>query len=148
MKVILRERIKGLGEDGDVVEVAPGYARHLLIPRQMAVEATPANLERRNAARNRVAREEQREAHRAQESAAKLDGQIVTVGAKAGASGRLFGSVTTQDVCDAIARQYSVEVDRRRVDMPEPLKSLGDHRVAVQLHAGVVAYVYVRIQSD
>lgn len=147
MKVILTERVKGIGDSGDVVEVAPGHARNLLFPRHLAVEATPANLARREAERTRVAKEEARERQQAQQAAARLEGQLVTVVAKAGASGRLFGSVTAQDVRDAIVGQHGIEVDRRRIDMPEPFKALGDHRVALRLYADTIAHINVRIES-
>lgn len=147
MKVILLQRVRGLGDPGALVEVAPGYARNLLFPRHLAEEATPANLGRREADRAKEARESVRERQRAEAAAAHLEGSVVLLRAKAGASGRLFGSVTPQDVAAAIAEQHRIEVDRRRIDMPEPFKALGEHRVALRLHAAVTAHVLVRIES-
>lgn len=146
MKVILLERVRGLGEEGALVEVAPGYARNLLFPRHLAVEASPATLARRDAALARQARDSVRERQRADDAATRLEGQVILLRAKAGASGRLFGSVTAQDVAQAIAAQHGIEVDRRRIDMPEPFKSLGEHRVVLRLHAAVTAHVTVRIE--
>lgn len=147
MKVILLQRVKGLGEPGSVVDVAPGHARNLLFPRNLAEEATPASLARREADRAKLTRESVRARERAVEAAARLEGQTVVVSAKAGTGGRLFGSVTTQDVASAVARQYGTEVDRRRIEMAEPFKSLGDHRVTLRLQTDVTAHVNVRIES-
>lgn len=146
MKVILTQRVKGMGDAGDIVEVAPGHARNLLFPRHLAIEATPANLARREAELRRTERAEERERQAALTAAARLEGQTVSLPAKAGATGRLFGSITAQDVSEAIARQHGVQVDRRRIDMPEPFKALGEHHVTLRLHADASAHVLVRIE--
>ncbi len=145
MKVILRESVKGLGSAGTVVEVSDGYGRNFLIPRGLAVEATPANL---NLLRQRQQREEaaaQRALHEAQGAAAKLDGSEITIVARAGEGGRLFGSVTSQNVADAIAQRTGLRVEKRRIELPEPIKALGDYPVILRLHPQVTARITVHV---
>lgn len=146
MKVILRDRVQGLGEAGAIVEVAAGHARNLLFPRGLAEEATAENLARREAALNRRAKAAQRELEAAKAAASKLAGHDLTIRAKAGESGRLFGSVTAGDVADAVTRQYGITIDRRRVEMHEPFKTLGQHNVTLRLHAEVAVTVAVNVE--
>ncbi len=147
MKVILLQRVKGLGEPGATVEVAAGHARNFLIPRGLAQEATRENMARLDAAKQREAREAARLRKQAEAEGQRLQSQVVHVQANAGESGRLFGSVTAQDVVDAIERQFGIRVDRKKLELPEPLKTLGDHPVLVRLHAEVNARVTVRVES-
>ncbi len=146
MKVILRERVKGLGDAGAVVEVAAGHARNFLLPRGLAEEATADNLSRRAATLTREARTAQRELDSARAAAAKLAGCEIPIRAKAGESGRLFGSVTAADVAVAIERQFGITMDRRRVHMTEPFKTLGRHPVTLHLHHDVSADVTVHVE--
>lgn len=146
MKVILRERVKGLGEAGAIVEVAAGHARNLLFPRGLAEEATGENLARREAALDRQAKAASRELAAARAAASTLAGKEITVHAKAGESGRLFGSVTASDIAEAVSRAFGIKVDRRRVEMHEPFKTLGEHVVTLRLHAEVEAMVTVRVE--
>jgi len=148
MKVILLQSVRGLGEPGAVVDVAAGHARNLLFPNGLAEEASAANLERRAAALARAAKAEERERRRAQESAAKLTGAEVRLTAKAGTSGRLFGSVTAADIAAALAAQLGVRVDRRRIDLPDSLKTLGVHAVKVHLHSDLSAEITVRVVAE
>ena len=147
MKVILVKRVPGLGEAGAVVDVAPGHAQHLLLPRHLAVEATAANLAQRDAARLQQARQAEGEKARAQEQGATLNGAVVIIRSKAGSNGRLFGSVTSQDVADALQAQFGVSVDRRRIDLGEPLKTLGEHDATIHLHPTVTAHVKLRVET-
>ncbi len=146
MQVILLQPVKGLGAIGTTVEVAPGYARNYLFPRRLAEPATDANVRRVAEARVREEQHAERERESAQRLGARLDGTQLVVHAKAGESGRLFGSVTAQDVADALAAAHGAKVDRRRVLLDEPLKSLGDHPVTVRLHPEVSAHVTVRVE--
>ena len=147
MKVILLAKVQGLGEPGAVVEVAAGHALNLLFPRGWAQEATPANLARRAAHQAREARQVDRERQRAEAAAAKLSGAEVRIEAKAGATGRLFGSVTASDIAAAVAAQLGVTVDRRRFELDESLKTLGAHPVSVRLHPELTAQITVRVSS-
>lgn len=148
MKVILLQNVKGLGQAGTTVEVAAGHARNYLIPRGLAQEASRENLERVGAEHARHAREEARRRQQAEAAAARLEGQAVVVRARAGESGRLFGSVTAQDIADAITRQFGLEIDRRRLEVSETLKTLGEHAAEARLYPGVSARMTVRIERE
>ncbi len=148
MKVVLREDVDHLGLKGDVLEVADGYARNFLVPRGLAMRASKGSVaQAASMRRNRDARE-RRDREAAEAVAAQLRGQRVEVKARAGEGGRLFGSVTAADVADAVQSQLRVEVDRRRVQLDEPLKELGDVDVVIRLHAGVDASVTVAVISQ
>lgn len=145
MEVILREHVEHLGRRGEIVKVADGYARNYLVPRGLALRATPGVQKQADAMRrNREARD-RREREAAQAVAATLAGRTVTVAARAGEGGKLFGSVTASDVAQALHEQLGAEVDRRRVELDEPLKELGAAEVRVRLHADVVATVAVEV---
>ena len=136
MKVILRSDVDGLGKRGDIVDVADGYGRNYLLPRGLAFVATAGAVDQ--AAKMRRARDLRDAADReaAQTIATTLVPKIITITAKAGAEGRLFGSVTTADVVDAVREQTGVELERRQLDS-EPIKSVGQHTVTAKLHSDV-----------
>lgn len=144
MEVILREDVQSLGKAGAVVRVKPGYARNFLLPRGLAYEATEGN-KKRIAAEGR-ARDTRREEDRAKatENARSLEALALTIPAKAGEGERLFGSVTSQDIAQALERAGQ-PVDKRRIELEHPIKSLGDHRVPVRLHPDVQAIVRVTV---
>lgn len=145
MKVILLEDVRGLGSRGKIVEVKPGYARNYLIPRGLALEATPANLKQWEQEQKVRAKQAGRELEQARRLAAAVDQKIVTIRAKAGEGGRLFGSVTNKDVAEALEALTGLEVDKRRVGLDEPLKLLGRHDLVLRLHPEVTASVTVEI---
>lgn len=148
LKVILQQDVRNLGKKGDVVEVAEGYGRNFLLPRGLAVTATDANL-RARAHENRVEQlKQRREEAEAQTAARKLAGSKLTLHVKAGEGGKLFGSVTAGDIAEALARSAGVRVDKRKVDLAEPIKTLGTHTVTVRLPAGVTAAVQVEVAPD
>ena len=136
MQVILKERLENLGDAGEVVNVKPGYARNYLIPQGLAYEATEANLKRIE--RERVQGEKRAAAERegARQRAGAIEGLSITFTARAGEEGKLFGSITAADIAEKLAEQ-GVEVDRRQVQLEEPIRSLGVFTVAVRLHADV-----------
>ena len=147
IEVILREDIKTLGKAGEMVRVKPGYARNYLLPHGLAFEATEGNKKRIAAetrARGVRSAAEKTEAERA---AAKLSAVSLTIPGKAGEEGKLFGSVTAQDLADALSRAGH-QVDRRRIELDHPIKSLGDHLVRVRLHAEVHAEVRVSVVPE
>ncbi|MCC6338588.1 MAG: 50S ribosomal protein L9 [Acidimicrobiia bacterium] len=145
MKIVLRSDVENLGTKGDLVEVRDGYARNFLVPRGLAIVATPG-AERQAAAmrRNREAREV-RERAAAAELAEVLGSRRIEVGARAGEGGRLFGSVTTADIAEAVAAQFDVELDRRKVGLDEPIKELGEHEMPVRLHTDVEAVLRITV---
>jgi large subunit ribosomal protein L9 len=144
MEVILREDVKSLGKAGALVRVKPGYARNYLLPRGLAYEATEGNkkrLEAESKAReSRVAHDR----NEAQGMADKLSAVSITIAAKAGEGDRLFGSITSQDIADELAKAGH-PVDRRKIELEHPIKQLGEHAVPVRLHSEVHATVRVTI---
>ena len=136
MQVILRDRIENLGNAGDVVEVKPGYGRNYLIPRGLAYEATQANVRRLEAERAKQSRREAETLDEARQRAATIEAVSLTFHARAGQEGKLFGSITSADIAEKLAEQ-GVQVDRRNIELDEPIKALGVHSVPVRLHPHV-----------
>ena len=140
-QAILLQPVETLGERGDVIDVAPGYLRNYLIPRRLAQPATPgaiAEAQRRQEAAERAAREA---AERAEENAALLRRTVLTIPKPAGDDGRLFGSVTAQEIVDAVQQARGLRLDRRRVHLEEPIRATGTHMVTVEVADGVTAEI-------
>jgi len=138
-QAILIKDVETLGERGDVIDVSPGYLRNFLVPRKLAQPATPAAIaesQRRKEAAERAAAEA---AAKAEETAALLRKTVLTISHAAGDDGRLFGSVTSQEIVDAIRQARSVRLDKRRVRLDEPIKTTGTHMVTVEVTDGVTA---------
>ena len=144
MKVILLDEIKGKGGEGDVVEVAQGYAENFLFPKKLAVAATKGNLKQLDERRNNIAK---REAVRlaTAETKAAFEGKTVTVDVKVGDEGILFGSVTAAMIADAIKAQLGMDIDRKRVELGKPIKVAGAHTVAISLYREIKAEVVVLV---
>lgn len=145
MKVILTKDVPSVGKQGDVTNVAEGYARNFLFPRKLAIEASKANLqniERQHALEERM--KEKRVAV-AQEAAGKLTGKTFTINAKVGSGSKLFGSITTGDIAEAVKAQSGIDLDKRKINLPKPIKTLGSHEVPVQLHRDVVAKLNLEV---
>ena len=148
MKIVLREDVETLGNKGDLVDVADGYARNFLVPRGLAMNATRGVVAQAEAMRrNRSARDE-RDRAEAQDLAAKLTAQPISVVARAGEGGKLFGSITSADIVTAVSAQVGIELDRRTITLTEPLKELGQAEVPVRLHADVEASVTVEVVAE
>lgn len=147
MKVILLEKVPGLGEVGAVVEVAPGYGRNYLIPQGKAMEATRANLARVEQQRQRLQQQQAKEKERAQALAARLAELQVTIAQRVGEGERLYGSVTNVHIAEALAKQ-GIELDRKKIDLPEPIKALGTYEVTVKLHPEVKATLKVEVVPE
>jgi large subunit ribosomal protein L9 len=147
MEVILREDVRSLGRAGELVRVKPGYARNYLLPQGLAYEASEGNKKR--IAAETKARQTRLDAERtgAEQQAAALAGLSLTLGGKAGEEGRLFGSITAQDIADALAAAGQ-PVDRRRIELDQPIKTTGHHTVAVRLHPDVHAEVRVQVVAE
>lgn len=148
MKVILLEDVKKLGQKGDVVDVAEGYARNYLMPKGLAKEATAGGLKALKAVKEREAEQQKRQLKKAQELAEQLDGKVVTIITRAGEKGRLFGSVTNKEVAEVIKAQFQVEMDRRKIELNEAIKSLGDYTIKVKLHPQIAAKMIVRVANE
>ncbi len=137
--------VKALGRKGDVKEVADGYARNYLIPKGMALEGNEANLRKLSEAKRAAKATELREEEEARAIAARLDGLNVVIKAKTGESGRLFGSVTAKDIAEAVERSTRIELDRKKIELPEGLKHLGEYQIPVRLYHGVIARLNLTI---
>ena len=147
MKIVLRLDVDNLGKKGDIVDVADGYARNYLVPRGLALQASKGIQRQADAMRrNREAREK-RDREAAQALAAQFEGRTITIKARAGGEGRLFGSVTSVDIADAVQKQTGAELDRRKIVLDEPLKELGGADLQVRLHPDVVANLHVEVEA-
>jgi large subunit ribosomal protein L9 len=136
MQVILKESLENLGHAGEVVTVKAGYARNYLIPKGIAYEATDANVKRLGRERARIVQEAAAQLEAARAHAAKLEDVSVTFHARASEEGRLFGSITNGDIADKLAEQ-GVEIDRKQIQLDEPIKGLGMFAVPIRLHSEV-----------
>jgi large subunit ribosomal protein L9 len=140
-QAILLKDVENVGDRGDVVDVSPGYLRNFLLPRKLAQSATPASIadaKRRMEAQERAAREL---ADRAQDNAALLSRTVLTIPQAAGDDGRLFGSVTSQDIVDSIKQARGLKLDKRKVHLEDPIRTTGTHMVTVEVHEGVTAQI-------
>ena len=147
-QAILLQSVDRLGERGEVIDVSDGYLRNFLVPRKLAQPATAASIaeaRRRQEAAERALREQE---ERAEETAALLRKTVLTISHQAGDDGRLFGSVTAQEIVDAVRQARGVKLDRRRVQLPEPIKSTGTHMVTVEVADGVTADVKTIVTSE
>src|SRR5207253_10945968 len=142
MEVILRQAIEKLGHPGDIVKVSAGYARNYLLPRGFAYEATPGNRKRIEQERQRLEQAEEQRRAGAADQAAKLEQVSLTFSARVGEEGKLFGSVTAADIAQQLEQQ-GFHIEKRQIDLHEPIKSLGVYRVPVRLHADVKPEVRV-----
>src|SRR5437868_9280334 len=143
MKVVLRADVENLGNKGDIVDVADGYARNYLVPRGLALKATAGSQKQADAMRRNREVRDAREREAAQALAAQFEGRTITIKARAGGEGRLFGSVTSADIADAVHKQTGAEIDRRKIVLDEPLKELGGVELRVKLHPDVIATFHV-----
>jgi len=141
MQAILLKDVESLGERGTVVDVSAGYLRNYLIPRKLAEPATAGAIEAANRRREAAERAQREAEQRAQESAALLGRTVLTIPQQAGDDGRLFGSVTPQDIADAIREARGIRIDRRRVHLEEPIRHTGTYMVEVEVTDGVTATV-------
>jgi large subunit ribosomal protein L9 len=147
MEVILREDISNLGSRGDMVKVAPGYARNFLIPKKLAVTATASNKKIVEQERQAHLRKEAKAQGEAADLAKLMTGVSVTISQKAGENDQLFGSVTSKDVADALAAK-GYTIDRRKIQLDEPIKSLGEFKIPIKLHKEVTAEVTLVVAKE
>jgi len=148
VKVILRSDVPDVGHKGDVLDVADGFARNFLVPRGLAMAASKGALAQAESMRRARAVRDARDRESAEEIATKLTPLTITIPARAGAEGRLFGSVTPADVAAAVQAQSGVEVDRRRLHLEEPIRALGAHEVPLRLHPEVEVRLNVEVVAE
>ena len=145
MKVVLLKDVKNMGKRDDILTVSDGYARNFLFPRGAAVEATPGaakEVEKKRAAER--AREAERKAT-AEKQARDLKDKVVKVEAKCGEKGRLYGRVTSQEIAEALEKQHQLKVDKRRIDLKEPIRETGDVKVEIWLYPNITTRIIVRV---
>jgi len=147
MEVILKEDVANLGHRGDVVKVADGYGRNFLLPRKLALQATLANKAVIEQMKVAAARRSATEKAQAQELVAKLEPLSLSFSRKSGENGQLFGSVTSADIASELAAK-GFDVDRRKIQLTEPIKSLGDFTISIRLHREVTAHLRVQVIAD
>ena len=147
MKVILLQDVKDIGKRDDIVNVSDGYARNFLFPRKVAMEATDGAVKVVERKREAERRKEAEARAAAEEVAAKLKNKVVTLKVKCGDKGRLYGSATAQEVADAIKAEYGVDVDKRKVEIKEAVRQLGDYEVNVRLYPNVSSKMILRVKN-
>ncbi len=145
MKVILTTDVKGRGKEGDVIEVARGFAANYLLPRNMAVMATPGNLKQLEARMHNIHKREEAKHAEAQAQVAQISGKSLVIEAKAGDGGKLFGSVTAGMVADALAAQLGVDVDRKKLDLHGHIRTVGEHTIDVRIYQEVTAQLVLNV---
>ena len=148
MKIMLTKDVPNVGQAGDVKEVADGYGRNFLIPRHLAVLAGKGAEAEARRLREATAKREAKERDEAQDMADLIDNKTVVVRLKVGAEDKVFGAITNDDVATALRLQHQVEVDRRKIDIKDPLKQLGEHQVPLRLHRDVTAHINLIITQD
>ena len=137
MKVIFQQDVRGQGKKGEMKEVSEGYARNYLIPRNLAVEANRDNLNALALKEKAKKAQEARERAAAEENSARLKDVIVTIRARAGANGKLFGSITSQEIVDALREQHGIELEKNRIVQADPIKAFGNYEVKVKFGFGI-----------
>ncbi|MBR6902914.1 MAG: 50S ribosomal protein L9 [Clostridia bacterium] len=146
MKVVLIEDVKSKGKKGDLINVPDGYARNFLFPKNLAVEADNAALSELKSRKDAAEHHKQEEIAAAQAVADKINGQTVTLKAKAGTSGRLFGSITSKEIADEINRVFSVNIEKKKLSITD-IKNFGDYTADVKLYKGISAKVNVKVEE-
>jgi large subunit ribosomal protein L9 len=148
MKVILLEDVKSLGVKDDVVDVSDGYARNYLLPKNLAVEATGGKLKELKSIKKRQMKQQEQELQKAREVAQKIEGKTLQAATKVGESGKLFGSITSKEIAELLKKDFKIEVDKRKIEIKETIKALGNYPVTVRIHPQVAAKITVQVVAE
>lgn len=148
MKVVLLQDVKGQGKKGDIVNVAEGYARNFLLPRNLAVEASESRLKELSQQKAAQDRRLQKEEEAARGIASRLQGLRVTISTKAGEGGRLFGAVNNKDISEGLSRDHGIDIDKKKIILKEPIKTQGEFPVTVKLHPAVQSTISVVVKGS
>lgn len=148
MKVILKEDVKSLGKKGKVCEVSDGYARNFLIPRGLALQATEGNVQDLAHKQKQENLRKEKEKQAAEDSKSKIEEMEIILTVKVGDTGRLFGSVTNKEIAETLEKKYKIKIDKRKIEVKEPIKNIGEHKVFIKLHPEVIADLKVRIEAE
>lgn len=148
MKVILLDNIKGVGKKDEIINASDGYARNFLLPKKLAVEANPENMSKLKAKEDSNQYKKSVEKEEAQKLAEKLKGILLKIAVKAGENGKIFGSITAKEIADNLREQYKIEVDKKKIELKEPIKTLGSFTVNIKLYEGVIGTLKVQMISQ
>ena len=148
MKVILLQEIKNLGKEGEIKDVSDGYARNYLIPKGLAAEATANRLKENQEKKLRIQKQKEREKNEAQYFKEQLDGKALTIKVKTGGGNKLFGSVTSREISAIITEQLGVSLDKKKIDLAEPIKHLGEYVVKIRLYPSIQAVLKVIVTAE
>ncbi|MGM9924388.1 MAG: 50S ribosomal protein L9 [Bacillus sp. (in: firmicutes)] len=147
MKVIFLKDVKGKGKKGEVKNVSDGYAHNFLLKQELAIEATPGNMKKLEAQKNKASQQAAEELQQAKELKEKLEKITVEISAKAGDGGRLFGSITTKQIAEALQASTSIKIDKRKMELADGIRALGYTKVPVKLHHEVMATLNVHVKE-
>ncbi|NMB07631.1 MAG: 50S ribosomal protein L9 [Tissierellia bacterium] len=148
MKVILLKNVKGLGNEGELVNVKDGYARNFLFPRNLAVEANAQNLKKWEEKKKQFEAKEKEEYEQALKLKEKIESINLELKSKAGEGGRLFGSITSKDIADVLKSQHNIKIDRRKIELKENIKTLGNTSVSVRVYPEVLANLNIKVVEE
>lgn len=148
MKVILQQEVKKIGKKGEVLEVSEGYARNFLLPKGLAIEATNGNINMLKQQKEADDRKQQKVLDEARALGEIIKAVTVTIAAKTGEGGRMFGSVTTKDIVDILAQQHRLELDKRKLELKDAIKSLGEYTIPVRIHPEVMVELKVIVVPE
>ncbi len=148
MQVILKQDVKGQGKAGDLVKVSDGYARNYLLPRGLAVEANAQAMSEYKSKQSAKKHHEEMERKAAEEARAKLEGKTIKLKAKGGSGGRLFGSITSKEVAEALLRDFGIEIDRRKIAIDGDIKTFGTYTALVKLYPEIAATLYLVVEEE
>ncbi|HCF49627.1 MAG TPA: 50S ribosomal protein L9 [Syntrophomonas sp.] len=146
MKVILTQDVKKLGKKGEIKEVSDGYARNYLIPKGFAQEATTTRLKETEDQKQRLERQKTKEENQARLVKDKLHGKMVSIKAKTGGGDKLFGAVTSREIAEVLQQQFGVMVDKKKIELGEPIKHLGEYPVHIKIYPGIHADIQVSVE--
>ncbi|MDD6211811.1 MAG: 50S ribosomal protein L9 [Clostridiales bacterium] len=147
MQIVLLEDVKSLGKKGDIVKANDGYARNFILPKKLGVEATPQNLAKLKQQKAHEAKIAAQILEEAKQLAANLADKTLTMKVKVGEGGRLFGAITSKEIAQEVKNQFQLELDKKKIVLPDPIKTLGKHEVSVKLHKDVTAVLTVMIEE-
>ena len=148
MKVILVKDVKSLGKKGEIVNVSDGYARNYILPKDLGVEATPSNLKKLKSQKKAEDKRNQEILEEAKKLAKEIESLLVKATLRTGEGGKTFGSISTKEISDVLKAEFNLEVDKKKLQLSEPIKSLGNHVVLVKLHPEVTAELKVKVSEQ
>ena len=145
MKVILKQDIKGVGKKNEVINASDGYARNFLFPKNLAVEATPENMQKLNSQNEAKQYKKDVEKEKAKEIAKKLENITLQIKVQAGENGKIFGSVSSKEIAESLEKQYQISIDKKKIELKEPIKVLGTRTVEARLFEGVIGKIKLNV---